>query len=327
MHRTGFAAQTAVALLAIVGAAICFAGEPSPDWAYPDVPKTNAPPPAPPAIDEEKSLPDSKIKFKASELKNFFSPPDWYPGDHPPMPPLAATGAKPDVFACGFCHLPSGLGRPENAPIAGLPADYIIRQVKDIASGARKSSVPDHYPQALMMKLSPQAVGESGLKEAADYFAALPMKSMTRIVEADIIPRVDISHWIWKKAAAGGTEPLGNRLIEVPEDYDRFLLRDGHMSYTAYFPPGSIAKGETLVKTGGDGKTAPCAACHGPDLKGMGLAPPIAGRSPSYISRQLFDMRLGVRNGEGAQQMKPVVANLSNGDIIAITAYLASQEP
>ena len=66
------------------------------------------------------------------------------------MPELVANGAKPDSFACGFCHLPSGRGRPENAPIAGLPASYIVRQVEEMASGVRKSALPDRYPQALM---------------------------------------------------------------------------------------------------------------------------------------------------------------------------------
>lgn len=80
------------------------------------------------------------------------------------------------------------------------------------------------------------------------------------------------------------------------------------------------------MDTGG-GKTTACATCHGADLKGMGLVPPIAGRSPSYIARQLHDFRAGVRNGDYSELMKPVVANLSNGDFVAITGYLASLAP
>ena len=32
-------------------------------------------------------------------------------------------------FACGFCHRADGLGEPESASLAGLPAEYIVRQV------------------------------------------------------------------------------------------------------------------------------------------------------------------------------------------------------
>ena len=178
-----------------------------------------------------------------------------------------------------------------------------------------------------MTKVAVQAVHENGLAEAAAYFASLKHVAMSKVVETDTIPKIEMTHWILKKADGGATEPLGNRLVEVPDDYSRFLLRDGHLTYTTYVPKGSIGKGEKLVTTGGAGKTVACGICHGADLKGLGVGPPIAGRSPSYIARQLFDMRAGARNGEGAALMKQVVAELSDDDIVAITAYVASREP
>jgi cytochrome c553 len=65
---------------------------------------------------------------------------------------------------------------------------------------------------------------------------------------------------------------------------------------------GSIKRGEELITTGG-GKTLACAACHGPDLKGMtlpevGAMPGLAGRSPSYLVRQMFDIKTGQRHGK-----------------------------
>lgn len=294
-----------------------------PDWAYPISTQS-----APPADDGTAfGVPGSEVKFTRTQLRDFFSPPDWYPNDHPAMPPLVAQGAKPDSFACGFCHLPSGLGRPENAPIAGLPASYIIRQVREMASGERKSALPDRYPQALMTKVAIQAAHQQGLDDAARYFASLKHTSMSKVVETDIIPKIEATHWILKKAEGDATEALGQRLVEVPDDYNRFLLRDGHLTYTTYVPRGSLSNGEKLVKAGANGKTIACGICHGEDLKGLGFAPPIAGRSPSYIARQLFDMRAGTRGGEGAAMMKAVVAQLSDDDIIAITAYVASQTP
>jgi cytochrome c553 len=297
---------------------------PLPEWAYP-VSAQAAPPP--PEDGKEFTLPASTAKFTRTQLRNFFSPPDWYPEDHTQMPELVGNGAKPDSFACGFCHLPSGRGRPENAPLAGLPASYIVRQVEEMASGVRKSALPERYPQALMTKVAVQAAKDPRLLEAAQYFASLKFVSHIKVVETDTIPKIDNTHWIWKKADGDTTEAIADRLIEVPDDFSRFLLRDGHLSYTAYVPKGSISRGEKIVTTGADGKTVTCSICHGGDLKGLGFVPPIAGRSPSYIARQLFDMRSGARGGEGAALMKAVVSGLSNDDIVAITAYVSSREP
>jgi cytochrome c553 len=57
---------------------------------------------------------------------------------------------------------------------------------------------------------------------------------------------------------------------------------------------------------------------------GMDPVPGIAGRSPSYLVRQLFDMQNGFRTGEWTTQMKPVVTKLNADDMLAIAAYLAS---
>ena len=67
-----------------------------------------------------------------------------------------------------------------------------------------------------------------------------------------------------------GTEPIGNRIVEVPEDTTRTLLRDPISGFVAYVPPGSLARGEALSRTGGEGRTTACGACHGDDLRGLG---------------------------------------------------------
>jgi cytochrome c553 len=61
----------------------------------------------------------------------------------------------------------------------------------------------------------------------------------------------------------------------------------------------------------------------------MGLAnvPGIAGRSPSYMMRQLYDMKRGTRRGLWAELMQPVIANLTVDDMRDIVAYLASITP
>src|SRR6185436_10052865 len=130
------------------------------------------------------------------------------------------------------------------------------------------------------------------------------------------------------------TEPIAGRIIEVPGDEEQTeLLRNTHAGFIAYAPIGSVARGRDLVTTGGSmvvgnqvvqGKTTACAGCHGPDLMGKDDVPPLAGRSPSYLARQLYDFQQGTRNGASAPLMRPVVANLTHDDIVAITAYLAS---
>jgi cytochrome c553 len=122
-------------------------------------------------------------------------------------------------------------------------------------------------------------------------------------------------------------ESIGDRIIETPENLERTELRDDASSFIAYVPPGSLKRGKNLVAAGANGKTIICSTCHGPTLKGLKNVPPLAGRSPSYIVRQLYDMQSGARNGANLAQMKPVVANLSIYDIIDIAAYSASLEP
>src|SRR5947207_14904143 len=74
----------------------------------------------------------------------------------------------------------------------------------------------------------------------------------------------------------GGTEPIGRRILEIPADPFRTEIRDPHSGFIAYVPPGSRARREVLVKTGGSGTTVPCALSHGETLRGPGVVPPVA---------------------------------------------------
>jgi cytochrome c553 len=88
-----------------------------------------------------------------------------------------------------------------------------------------------------------------------------------------------------------------------------------------------VKKGEALVKTGGNGKTIACGICHGPDMQGLGAVPSIAGRSPSYMGRQMYDFKSGSRNGLSAALMKGVVAQFTDEDIVNVLAYLSTLQP
>ena len=271
-------------------------------------------------------VPDSTATFTLAQTLDFFAPPDWHPADHPAMPKIVATGRAREVFACGYCHLPNGQGRPENASLAGLPAAYIAQQMADFKNGLRKSSEPKHGPTTAMIGVAANANDEE-IQTAAKYFSALKPRPWIRVVETDIVPRTHIAGWMFVLSTPAETEPIGRRIIETPENLQRTELRDDHSGFIVYVPKGSLKKGEALVKTGGAGKTVPCATCHGPDLKGLDKAPPLAGRSPSYIVRQLYDIQSGARHGAATQVMTSTVTKLAISDMIAIAAYTASLKP
>lgn len=301
--------------------------EPPPYWAFAvDPPAETLHAQAEPVDNTPRHVPGSVAAFTPAQTQDFFNPPDWHPDHHPPMPHVVAHGRAPDVFACGYCHLPNGQGRPENSSLAGLPAVYIVQQMADFKSGLRKSSEPRHKPVAAMIDVETKA-NEREIEAAAGYFSGLKPKPWIRIVETKTVPKTHVSGWMLVPSGTSGTEPIGHRIIETPVNLGQTELRDDGSGFIAYVPMGSIKKGEVLVATGDAGKTIQCVTCHGPELKGLANLPSITGRSPSYIVRQLYDLQSGARAGTQTQLMKPVVANLTVDDMLSIAAYLASQNP
>jgi cytochrome c553 len=295
-----------------------------PLWAYPgnfsQAPLSSA------SGAEVEHLPGSKASYTKGEIGDLFVVPDWYPDIHPPMPDIVARGRKPDVYACGHCHLPNGQGRPENASVTGLPAEYIAQQMADFKSGLRKGSDPDMLSVTNMVKLS-KSISDDDVKAAAAYFSSFKLKPWIRVVEVEEVPKTKPEGGMMVVEAGGAKEPIGDRVIEVSENLEHTELRDPTSGFIAYVPKGSLAKGKDLVTTGGNGTTMACTMCHGPNLKGTGSIPSIAGRSPSQMTRQIIDFQNGSRNGSMAPMMKGIVSKLTIEDIVAITGYLASQEP
>jgi cytochrome c553 len=323
------------AAVVIFATAFIFAANdgPPPPWAYGFPSAVTSAPPAPaaapaaaaPAPDSTpKQVPGSAGSFTLAQIRDGFGPADWFPGDHPAMPEIVAHGKRPDVRACSLCHYPNGKGRPENAGVSGLPVAYFIQTMADFKSEARKSADSRKGNTNLMIAYA-KAMTDEEVKAAAVYFGAMAWTPWIKVVEASTVPTTRIAGGMFVKLEGTGTEPIGDRIIEMPDDTERTeSLRDPRSGFTAYVPVGSLKKGEALVTTGG-GKTTRCAVCHGADLKGLGPVPGIAGRSPSYTVRQLFDTQRGTRKGVWADLMKPVVANLTNDDMLAIAAYAASR--
>ena len=289
-----------------------------PSWAY-NIPDKVQPPSV--KATGPVTVPGSAKVYDPAQVASSGNPPDWFPDEHGPAPRIVKDESGEAKMACGSCHLMSGQGHPESADIAGLPAEYIVRQMSYFKSGARK----DDDRMGPIAKV----VSDEDVRRAAEYFAAIKPIPWVKVIETATPPKTYVSTAARHRLVdpAGGTEPIGHRIIEIPVDPLRTANRDPHSSFLAYVPPNSVAKGESLVKTGGAGKTTQCAGCHGDELRGLGDVPRIAGLQPVYIARQLICIQNGSSAGAAVAPMIKVVANLSEDDIIAISSYLGSLSP
>jgi len=297
------------------------AGEPPP-WAYP-----TPPPGYQPSADDgaPRHVPGSNESYSTPQVRDLFLAPDWHPESHPQMPPIVAVGRKPEVSAWGFGHRREGTGVSRDGSPCGVPADYILQQLADYKSGLRSTAVPGRKPQALMIAVAKAVTSDEALAAAA-YFSGLKPRRNIRVIEAEQAPKTVVS-WILARQEPEVGEPIGQRIIETPDQLEQFESRDPRATFTAYVPKLSVKRGEALA-TGQDLAVAPaCTACHGTDLRGLGVIPGIAGRSPTYLFRQLHEFRIGARAGAGAAPMKDAVARMSQADMIAISAYAGSLPP
>ena len=285
-------------------------------WAFPIRDKVQ------PVLDERKGpqhVPGSSKAYSQDQIDDLANPPDWFPEEHPPMPKVVAHGAGGDTLGCASCHLGSGLGHPESANLAGMSAAYIERQISDFKAHLRMGEAMNDIARDLT---------DEDARQAAEWFASLKPKVWQPVVETDRVPKTYINIHLMRMPLPGaGDEPIGERIIELPQDIARAESRDPHSGFIAYVPKGSIEKGKALVTTGGEGKTIQCAICHGPALGGLGEVPMIAGHSPMYIFRQLYYFKDGSRHGSMGALMKGVVAQMTQEDMLDIAAYVASLPP
>ncbi|OFW00755.1 MAG: hypothetical protein A3I61_19560 [Acidobacteria bacterium RIFCSPLOWO2_02_FULL_68_18] len=339
MSTDGRLLTLAVILVAAAAAAVSGQVAAPPPWAF-GFTSVGTEPAAPPCAKESKpldcarlgaprpkdvvhKLPDTGRTFTEYDIHFDYGPADWYPDDHPAMPEIVAHGRERDKLrACSLCHYPNGQGKPENAPVAGLPADYILQQLQAFRDGRRRSADPRKANTNEMIQIA-RHLTDAEMKAAAEYFSSIKWRPWITVVETDTVPKSKPGmNGLFLPQPGNEMEPLGARILEVPENPDfTERARAPHSGMVAYVPVGSLARGEELVTKGG-GRTVQCTACHGADLQGVGATPPIADRQASYLARQLYDFQAGTRE---SALMQPVVAKLTEDDIIAIAAYVASK--
>jgi len=292
------------------------AADPTPSWAI-LTPDQGQPPED---LAEKRHVPGSAKTYTVKEINDLSNPPDWLPGGHSAAPTVVSHGGGPNVFGCASCHLYSGEGHPESAELVGQPVDYLKRQMADFKSGTRLDPV--------CMSNIGKSISEGDMVAAIQWFSSQRDQTWFRVVETSQVPKsvVDV-HLMRIKLPRSETEPLGDRIVELPEDTDRAMNRDPRSGFVSYVPVGSIAKGKMLAESGAEGRSIPCATCHGDNLKGNADFPRIAGLSALYVARQLAGFRGTTRSGPSAEAMKPVTANLTDADILALSAYLVSLKP
>jgi cytochrome c553 len=322
-----FVLTTTAAFLCAISSG--FAADGPPDWAYGIAPDGSWAPTggrggrgAGPAADTSlKRLPGSTGEFTSAQISNGFGPADWFPNDHPPMPPVVANGRQPAVRACALCHYPNGKGRPENAGVSDLNVEYFIQQMNDFRHDLRIGADPRKANSKTMVDIA-KAMTDEEIKASAEYFSLIKWTPWIRVVETDTVPKTRVVRGLFTALESGEKEPLGHRIMEIPENTEMSeVYRNPRAGFIAYVPVGSIRKGEALAKAG------QCAMCHGTDLNGIGPVPGIAGRAATYIWREMYDFQHDTRKGLWSGMMKPAVRKLSTDDMIAVSAYVASVKP
>ncbi len=293
-----------------------------PAWAFPTSAAPN-PAPKPDSVTLHR-VPRATREYTMRQVGNAFDIPDWFPGTHPAMPAPVQYGTRPNARGCGFCHLPDGQGRPENGTLAGLPAEYIVKQVRAFRDSTRLAANPASKTNS--MHLIATSTSDTDVAIAADYFSKLVLRRRNHVREVTQVPKTRIEIMLFAYDGPG-TEPIDGRLIEVPETFERHELRDPTVEYTTFVPVGSIARGRRLATTGPAGAATACATCHGPQLLGKDAVPPIAGRSPSNILRQLMNFRTGTRRDSLSIAMAPIVERLTVQDMVSLAAYVGALPP
>jgi cytochrome c553 len=295
-----------------------------PEWAYTPPPPAGSPPPpsALPADDAATvSISGTTKTFTRGELRAQKETMDWHPEDRRGTAPDIARFGKPGVRQCTLCHLPDGAGRPENAPISAYHPTYFVQQMQDFRDGLRKSADPRKANTNLMVSFAKATTREEDLA-AAEYFAQQPYPRRIKVVESKTAPTVRLQggmHMAVPAGEGGGMVPIAaDEIVEVPDYNLRAEARDTRLAWTAYVPPGTLSRGKQLAAK------YQCATCHGANLEGIGPVPALAGRSPSYAMRQLFDMKTGARRGPWTALMQPVVGSMSVRDLMAVAAFAAA---
>ncbi|MEH6825519.1 MAG: c-type cytochrome [Motiliproteus sp.] len=174
-----------------------------------------------------------------------------------------AAAGQGKAAVCFGCHGADGNATSPAFPkLASQNTNYLVKQLKDIKSGARPSP---------MMKAFAAGLTEQDMEDLAAFFSTLEV-SKGVATDADL-----------------------------------------------------VAQGKKIYDSGVQSKgVAACAACHGPQGAGNGLAgfPLVKGQYAMYVDSQLKAFRDGGRTNDTSAMMRDVAGKLSDVEIKAVSAYI-----
>ena len=208
---------------------------------------------------------------------------------------------------CSACHGPGGRSvNPIFPNLAGLPSEYLVNQLKSFHNLNQDFKAVTHegYVEQWITNIT------GWRKPYTSYF-----HSNSPDYKYDNAPRNEERAWDFMKGVARDLdEPTMQALAEYFAKQTPIAGRGG--------VSGDVAHGKTLYLEGDASKgLLACQMCHGPDAKGQGPIPRLAGQHADYVKLQLHVIQSGLRNVE---QMQALIANLTDADFQDVAAYVQS---
>ena len=238
-----------------------------PSWAFPAINRTL------PAEEGAKSVPGSSKSYTPAQIDDLMNPPDWFPDEHAPAPPLVQKGHGA-ALACGACHLMSGEGHPESAGLTGFTAAYLVQQMADFKSGARKDSA--------RMNAIAKDVSDEESRQVAEWFAALKPRRVDEGHRSRDGAEDDRRPGAHALRAAGRRR--SSRSATASSPCPRISReREAAIRTRASSPTcrqAASRKARRSSRRAARGKTIACGICHGDTLQGLGNVPRLAGLHP-----------------------------------------------
>jgi len=198
---------------------------------------------------------------------------------------------------CSSCHGYNGRSVAPTFPtLAGQSAEYLTTQLKFFHNLTQDDRAVTHETV-----FSRWLINITGLRKQERY---------------DNAPRNEERAWDFMKGVARDLdEPTMQALGE-------YFAKQTPMAGRVTDSHADLARGKTLYLDGDANKgLLACQMCHGPDAKGQGPIPRLAGQHADYVLVQLRAIQSGIRNVE---QMQALIANLSDADFAAVSAYVQS---
>jgi cytochrome c553 len=209
------------------------------------------------------------------------------------------------VTWCSACHGPGGISGQATFPIlAGQPAEYIVTELKYFHNLSQDERSVTHETQfeQWIYNITGWRKPYSSYLHSDDY-------------KYDNAPRNEERAWDFMKGVA---RDLDEPTMQALADYfSKQAPVAGRLGAS-----GDIAHGKALFQDGDANRgLIACQSCHGPEAKGQGPIPRLAGQHADYVKIQLGFIQSGVRS---VDQMQALIANLNQKDFEDLAAYVQS---